>query len=136
MNNDFKYVLHDLTNIYIGAKYTYDELVDLDDLPFKFRMTLANYVVRELDGSMTLGEHVLSLKKEDMAYKIYKQIKAKFKLNIFMEDGHGRGKPGYVQKEIKIQDMIEGKDAEWLHANKDTIFVEEMHITTLGLMAI
>ena len=27
MNNDFKYVMHNMTNIYIGAKYTYDEIM-------------------------------------------------------------------------------------------------------------
>ena len=29
MNNDYKYVMHDLTNIYIGAKYTYDEMMHM-----------------------------------------------------------------------------------------------------------
>ena len=48
---------------------------------------------------------------------IYKQMKAKFKLNVFREDGHGKGKPGYVQKEYKIQDIVEGPEAAFLHEN-------------------
>ena len=36
-NKDFKYVMHDLTNLYIGAKHTYNELLVLEEVPFKLK---------------------------------------------------------------------------------------------------
>lgn len=136
MNNDYKYVMHDMTNIYIGAKYTYDEIMDNDDVPFKFKTILSRYILKEVAGNTTLENHIFYMKKDDMSYMIYKQMKAKFKLNVFKEDGHGKGQPGYVQKEYKIQDIVEGKDSIELHEKMNQIFVEELHITSLGLMAV
>lgn len=136
MNNDYKYVMHDMTNIYIGAKYTYDEIMDNDDVPFKFKTILSRYILKEVAGNTTLENHIFYMKKEDMSYMIYKQMKAKFKLNVFKEDGHGKGQPGYVQREYKIQDIVEGKDSIELHEKMNQIFVEELHITSLGLMAV
>ena len=136
MNNDYKYVMHDLTNIYIGAKYTYDEIMDNDDVPFKFKTILSRYILKEVAGNTTLENHIFYMKKEDMSYMIYKQMKAKFKLNVFREDGHGKGQPGYVQREYKIQDIVEGKESVELHEKMNQIFVEELHITSLGLMAV
>lgn len=136
MNNDFKYVMHDMTNIYIGAKYTYDEIMNNDEVPFKFKVILSRYMLKEVAGDTTLENHVFFMKPTDESYLLYKQMKAKFKLNVFQENGHGKGKPGYVQKVYKVQDIVEGKDAEFLHANMDTIVVEELHITTLGLLAV
>ena len=46
MNNDFKYVMHDMTNVYIGAKYTYDEIMDSDEVPFKFKVILSHYMLK------------------------------------------------------------------------------------------
>lgn len=136
MNQDFKYVLHDLTNIYIGAKYSYKELVDLDDLPFRFRMNLSNFILQYIDENMTLEDHILNMKADETAYKIYKQIRAKVKLNIYSEDAFGKNKAGYVQMECKIQDIVEGEMAKVIEENTQTVFVEEMHITTLGLLAL
>ena len=136
MNNDYKYVMHDMTNIYIGAKYTYDEIMDNDDVPVKFKTILSRYILKEVAGNTTLENHIFYMKKEDMSYMIYKQMKAKFKLNVFKEDGHGKGQPGYVQKEYKIQDIVEGKDSIELHEKMNQIFVEELHITSLGLLAV
>ena len=136
MNNDFKYVMHDLTNVYIGAKYTYDEIMNSDEVPFKFKVILSHYMLKEIAGNTTLENHLFFMKPTDESYIIYKQMKAKFKLNVFREDGHGKGKPGYVQKEYKIQEIVEGTEAAFLHANMNTIFVEELHLTTLGLMAV
>ena len=63
MNNDYKYVMHDMTNIYIGAKYTYDEIMDNDDVPFKFKTILSRYILKEVAGNTTLENHIFYMKK-------------------------------------------------------------------------
>ena len=42
----------------------------------------------------------------------------------------------YVQKEYKIDEIVEGPESAFLHENMNTIFVEEMHITKLGLLSV
>ena len=136
MNNDYRYVMHDMTNVYIGAKYTYDELMDVDEVPFKLKTIFSHYMLKEIDGNTTLENHLFYMKKTDESYLVYKQMKARFKLNVFRENGHGKGKSGYVQKSYKINEIVEGPEAAFLHANMNTIFVEEMHITKLGLLSV
>ena len=136
MNNDFRYVMHDMTNIYIGAKHTYDELMNIDEVPFKLKTILSHYMLKEIAGNTTLENHLFFMKKTDESYRIYKQMKTRFKLNVFRENGHGKGKPGYVQKEYKIDEIVEGPESAVLHENMNTIFVEEMHITKLGLLSV
>lgn len=34
-NRDFKYVLQDFGNLYIGARFTYGEMLENEDIPFK-----------------------------------------------------------------------------------------------------
>ncbi len=136
MNNDFRYVMHDMTNLYIGGKYTYDELMGVDEIPFKLKTIFSHYMLKEVAGNTTLENHVFFMKPTDESYLVYKQMKTRFKLNVFREDGHGKGKPGYVQKSYKLEEIVEGKEAAFLHENMDTIFVEEMHITKLGLLSV
>lgn len=132
-NNDFKYVMHDLTNVYIGAKFSYDEMMNLDEIPFKLKTIFSHYMLKEVSGDTTIENHIFYLKKDSMSYMVYKQMKARFKLSIFMENGHGKGKPGYVSYEYKIDEILDNPD---IMAKKDQIVVTEMRLTTLGLMAV
>ena len=118
------------------AKYTYDEIMNVDEVPFKLKVILSHYMLKEVAGNTTLENHIFYMKPDDMSYMVYKRMKARFKLNVFKEDGHGKGKPGYIQKEYKIQDIVEGPEAAMLHEKMNQIFVEEMHITKLGLLSV
>ena len=131
-NNDFKYVMHDLTNVYIGAKYTYGELMDTDEVPFKLKTVFSHVMLREVAADTTLENHIFYLKKEDMSYQVYKQMKARFKLSVLEENGHGKGKPGYAAREYKIEDIVASSE---LHEKKDQILVTELHLTKLGIMS-
>ena len=63
-----------------------------------------------------------------MSYMIFKKMKARFRLYVFDED-----KQSYVGKEYRIEDIV---DDEYLHENMNTIFVEEMHLYKINLLAI
>ena len=83
MNNDFRYVMQDMTNVYIGAKYTYDEIMNVDEVPFKLKVILSHYMLKEVAGNTTLENHIFYMKPADMSYMVYKRMKARFKLNVF-----------------------------------------------------
>ncbi len=132
-NRDFKYVMHDLTNIYIGAKHTYNELLVSEDVPFKLKTLISRFFVREVDGDTKIEDHIFYLKETDMSYQIYKEMKAKFRLNVWKDETDGVKTPGYKSRTYRITEII---GSEELMRKKDITIVEEVHITKLGLMGV
>ena len=132
-NRDFKYVMHDLTNLYIGAKHTYDELLVSEEIPFKLKTLISRFMVREVAGSTKIEDHIFYLKETDMSYQIYKQMKAKFRLNVWKDESDGVKTPGYKSETYRITEIMGNEE---LMRKKDITIVEEVHITKLGLMAV
>lgn len=132
-NRDFKYVMHDLTNLYIGAKHTYNELLVSEEVPFKLKTLISRFFMREVDGDTKIEDHIFYLKETDMSYQIYKEMKAKFRLNVWKDESDGVKKPGYQSKTYRITEIIGNEE---LMRKKDITIVEELHITKLGLMGV
>lgn len=44
---NYKYSLQDTAKVYIGAKYTFAELLDQDEVAFKFRLIVERYILAE-----------------------------------------------------------------------------------------
>lgn len=127
-DRDYKHVVQDVTNIYIGGKLSYGEMLDLDEIPFKFKVILSHYILKEIARETTIENHIFFMKKDDMSYMIYKKLKARFRLYVFDEN-----KQSYVGREYRIEDIV---DDEYLHENMNTIFVEEMHLYKINLLAV
>ena len=132
-NQDFKYVMQDMTNLYIGAKYSYEELMKLDEVPFKLKTILSHYMLREVAPETKIEDHIFYLTEQDMSYLVYKQMKARFRLSVWKDESDGVKKPGYKSQVYRIGEIIGNKE---LMEKKDTIIVEEVHITKLGLMGV
>lgn len=132
-NRDFKYVMHDLTNIYIGAKHTYNELLVSEEVPFKLKTLISRFMIREVDGNTKIEDHIFYLKETDMSYQMYKEMKAKFRLNVWKDESDGIKKPGYKSMTYCIADIVGNEE---LMRKKDITIVEEVHITKLGLMGV
>ena len=125
---DYKHVLQDMTNLYIGGKLSYSEIMNIDEIPFKLKCILSQYILKEIAGDTTIENHIFFIKPEDMAYMIYKKMKIKFRLYVFDEN-----KKSYVAHEYRIEDIVGN---EYLHEHMNTIFVEEMHIYKINMLAI
>ena len=52
-DNDFKYILQDISNIYVGARSTYGELAENEDLPHKLREVIVRIILSEVAGDTT-----------------------------------------------------------------------------------
>ena len=132
-NRDFKYVMHDLTNIYIGGKYSYEELLNDEETPFKLKMIISQHILKEVGPSTKLEDHIFYLRNTDLSYFIFRQMKAKFRLNVWKDEKDGVKKPGYKSIVFKIDEIVGNQE---LANKKDITIVEEMHITKLGLMSV
>lgn len=125
--------MHDLTNVYIGAKYTYNELLVLDEVPFKLKTLISRFILREVDGNTKIEDHIFYLKETDMSYQIYKEMKARFRLNVWKDESDGVKTPGYKSSTYRIAEILGNEE---LMRKKDITIVEELHITKLGLMGV
>ena len=47
---DYKYSMQDTGNIYVGCKYTFEELLNAEDILFKFRLIVQHYILPEADA--------------------------------------------------------------------------------------
>lgn len=132
-NRDYKHVIQDITNVYIGGRLSYEEILDLEDVPYKLKAILLHYMINEVAEDTTIENHIFFINKNGTSYKTYNKLKAKFVLNVFYEDGHGKGKPGYKVKEYDIESLL---NDEYVMANKDTVFLTEVRISKLRMMSI
>lgn len=126
-NNDFKYVLQDFGNIYIGARYTYGEMVSGDEMPFKWKVIVRHYFLKEVSPETTMENHIFFMKEEDLSYQTLKELKASFKMSVWSEE-----KGRYESREYKITDIIHNGE---LHGKMDQIVVEELHLGKLSLLS-
>ena len=131
-NKDFKYVVQDFNSIFIGARWTYQEMMEDDDMPFKWKAVILHYFMKEVDPSMKMEDHLFAMTEHDFSYQTYKQLKAKFKLSVWeTSEGKWRKKSGYVSREYKIEDIVNNKE---LHEHREQIIVEELQLSKMSLM--
>ena len=133
---NYKYSLQDTSKVYIGAKYTFAELLDQDEVAFKFRLIVERYILaeKEVDPQDTLETHLYYLKPDSFLVKISDRIKARVKINIIEEKKRifGRGKKRYVTKELNIRELVamtpEEKEAKG-------VVIQEISMSKLALAA-
>lgn len=132
-NNDFKYVVQDFGNFYIGARYTYREMMNGENMPFKWKAVIAHYFSKAVDLDTTMENHIFFLTEQDFAYQTYKELKARFKMSVWVPADGRKHKTGhYESREYKIEEIVKSRK---LHEQMDTIIVEELHLTKLALMS-
>ena len=74
---DFKYCMQDMERDYFGARYTYQELMQNELVPFKFKTIIERYLVRDIDRDTSLESHFYHMTKENPEYRVYRQLKAR-----------------------------------------------------------
>ena len=128
-NRGFKYVLQDVSKVYIGAKFTYQEMMEEEAVPFKLKAILSHYILKEVAGDTTPENHIFFIRDTDISCLVYRQLKAKFKLDFPVRTPRGtwQYKSGYHT----IDEILEKED--W-RAKRDEIIVEEMVVTKMHIM--
>ena len=67
---DYKYNMQDTGNLYIGAKYTLEEIIDEEMIMFKFRLIVERYILPEADLQDTLETHLYYLEPKSFLVKM------------------------------------------------------------------
>lgn len=130
---DYKYSMQDTSKVYVGSKYTLDEILESEDMPFKFRLIVERYILPEADLQDTLETHLYYLEPKSFIVKIYKQLKAKVKVNVIEEKrGIFGSKKQYVTKLVTVEELTDMSREE--KENKGLV-VQELIMSKLALMA-
>lgn len=131
---DQKYCMQDVGNVYVGTKYTIDEILENEEIPFKFRLVTERYILPEADREDTLESHLYYLDAKSFLVKIYKQIKAKVKVNL-IETKHtitGKEKASYVTKTMTVEQLAAMSPEE---KEKVGVVIQEISVSKFALMA-
>ena len=84
-NRDFKYFMQDTGSLYLGAKYTYQEILEDEMVTFKFKSIVEHYIMKDTDPETTLESQLYYMTPEQFSYKTYTQLKARVKVSLLVE---------------------------------------------------
>ena len=106
---DFKYVMLDNGNIYLGAKYSFQELLEEEMVPFKLKAIISQYVLKEADRDTTLESQFYYLEPEGFLYEMFRQLKVKVKVQRQKERKtlFGKKKLEYKEEILSLKELTE-----------------------------
>ncbi len=128
--NDFKYYMQDIERYYFGARYSYNELLANEMVPFKFKSIITKYIKDEVEYDTTLESHLYYMGKDSFDYSIYKQLRARIRVNQYKKEGFPEG--GYREKLYTIEELsaISPEDKE-----KMGMIIRELVLSKLAMFA-
>ena len=132
-DNDFKYVMADVGNIYLGARFTYEELLDQDMTPFKLKAIIRQYILKEAAADTSLESQFYYLEKDTFLYELFSQLKIKVKINTQAEKKSLFGKMSsrYEERVLTLKELTEINLAK---KKASGMIIREVIISKLGLM--
>lgn len=131
---DFKYMLQDVNRIYIGAKYTYRELMENPETAFKLKTVIEHYLLKETDADTSLESDFYYMEAGSFSYRTYEQLKVKCKISILTDK---KGKGGSTERVYKEQilSLKELADIPLVQKKRDGIVVQEIILSKLALVS-
>ena len=123
-DNDFKFVVKDFSSTQIGARFSYEEMLMNENVPFKFQNIIQLYILKDTSPNTTIGEHVLSMEPNSFDYNIYSRLKLKVR---FCEP---RSNGGFKVITMKFSDFKDYQAKNWTDAH----VIQELGISNLSLM--
>ncbi|MDE7270250.1 MAG: hypothetical protein K2N81_07230 [Acetatifactor sp.] len=130
---DYKYCMQDVSSLYIGSKYTFSELLAEETVPFKFQLLVERYILPEADPEDTLESHLYYLEEKSFLVKIYRQLKARAKVNLIQTKKGlgGREKKAYTTKLLPVEQLVKLSVEE---KEQMGLVVQELVLSKLALM--
>lgn len=138
-NDDFKYILQDTGHVYFGKELSYQEMMDMEEVPFKFKAIIGNYISKDVDLEESIINHIMNIDEASFSYKIFEQLKTEIKYFYKLETKSlfGKTKVKWVHDTCKIDKFKETKRAYYEgKPSNGELMIEEIAISKLALMMI
>ena len=133
-NRDFKYFMQDTGSLYLGAKYSYAEILEDEMVTFKYKSIVEHYILKDTDPETTLESQLYYMTPEQFSYRTYQQLKARVKVSMLVEKKRllGGGGVRYENKVMKLDEFVRMNLAQ---KKKSGIVVQELVLSKLAVMA-
>lgn len=134
-NNDFKYIMQDVSHVYFGKELSYAEMMELEDVPFKFKAIIGSYFSKDTELTNKIAEHLYQIKLQDFSYHIYEQLKLQIRF-FYKEEKmglFGQKKEKWVHKTCNMKEFLQNYKEM---VQKGEAIIEDISISKLALMAI
>ena len=132
-DRDFKYMLQDTGQIYLGARFCYEELLGEEMLAFKLKTVISQYILKEVEASTTLESHFYYMTEDSFSYQTYRELKVKVKVSIPEEKRSLTGKVRTVYKD-KVYTLKELAELNLARKKQLGLIIREIAVSKLGLM--
>ena len=121
---DFKYVIQDFSSVQLGAKFTYEEMLLNDRVPFKIQSIIRLYIAKEAPMDKEIGNHILEINQNDFSYGIFSNLKIKIAFCEPKPDG------GYKIVQKKFSEFKKYQETNWT----DNHIMQSITVSNLALM--
>ncbi len=128
---DFKYCMQDMERDYFGARYTYQELMQNELVPFKFKTIIERYLVRNIDRDTSLESHFYHMTRENPEYRVYRQLKARIRVTQ-LKSRKFRQEKEYTEKVYTLEQLTALSQEKKLEKG---IAIREIILSKLALFA-
>lgn len=128
-NRDFKYVVQDTSHAYLGAKMTFAELIEYEDVPFKIKSIVMKYAVPLTGEEGTFVDFFGMIKEDSFEYQVVKQLRVKIKAGTY----ETKVKRGKEEKKYKSGTYEPKAYMELIKSGKE-FFTEEVVFNKLALL--
>lgn len=133
-DNDFKYVMMDTGNLYLGARFSFGDLLEQEMVPFKFKAIISHYLLKEAEKDTALESQLYYLEEGSFLYDTFLQLKVKIKVSMLQEKKSLFGKKQwkYAEKIVSLKEL-----AQMNLARKKAcgIIIQEIIISKLAMMS-
>lgn len=132
-DEDFKYLLQDAGAIYVGARYSYAELLEEEMAAFKLKTILSRYILQDVDASTTLESHFYYMEEGSFSYQTFRELKVRIRVSALEEKKSLAGKTKSRYKD-KIYTLKELAGLNLARKKQAGIIIREIIFSKLGLM--
>lgn len=134
-NDDFKYIIQDTNCVYFGRELTYAEMLDKEEVPFKWKAIVNTHIAKDMNLNQKMTEHILTVSDKEFSYRIFEQLKMTVRVcyKIQKKGFGGRQKEKWIHKACPFKSFCsEYRDK----VIKGEMMIEDISISKLALMII
>lgn len=133
-SEDFKYVIQDINSMYFGKELKYSEMLDREDVPFKFKAVIHEYVQKDTDIDNSMARHLVQISNNEFTFKVFEQLKMSVRICYKVEKKSFTGK--IKEKwEHKVCSLKQFCDMYREDVKNGNVQIEDISISKLALMA-
>lgn len=133
-NDDYKYFMQDTGSVYLGAKFSYAEILEQEMVNFKYKSIVEHYILKDTDPETTLESQLYYMTSDQFSYKTYMQLKARVKVCVLVQKKRflSGEKTVYENKVMKLDELVRMNLAQKKQCG---MVIQELSFSKLALMS-